>query len=148
MAAGNFSLTAALAKHFAGIAARFVPHWEIIDYAYGGKPDAPSGTTQELAEFLGSVASQESLYPIEDVHGPREARGATIGGAQVHSVRLPSYTVSFETVFGLPSERLSIRHDSGSDAQPYVTGTLLAVRKATSTIGLVRGLDTLLFGSD
>lgn len=145
IAAGNFSLTAALAKHFAGIAARHIPHWEIIDYAHAGKPDAPSGTARELAEFLGDVATNELERDPDEVRGEREARGATIGGAQVHSVRLPSFVVSFETVFGLPDERLSIRHDSGSGAEPYVTGTLLAARRVAGLVGLVRGLDTLLF---
>lgn len=145
IAAGNFSLTAALAKHFAGIAARHIPHWEIIDYAHAGKPDAPSGTARELAEFLGDVATNQLEVDPDDVRGPREARGATIGGAQVHSLRLPSFVVSFESVFGLPDERLAIRHDSGSGAEPYVTGTLLAARRVTGLVGLVRGLDTLLF---
>jgi 4-hydroxy-tetrahydrodipicolinate reductase len=146
IAAGNFSLTAALAKHFAGIAARHIPHWEVIDYAHAGKPDAPSGTARELAEFLGDVADNEFEQDVENVLGPREARGATIGGAQVHSVRLPSFVLSFETVFGLPHERLSIRHDSGSGAEPYVNGTLLAAQRVVGLVGLVRGLDTLLFG--
>src|SRR5262245_15484580 len=42
IAAGNFSLTAALVKHFAIIAAKHLPSWEIIDYASAGKTDAPS----------------------------------------------------------------------------------------------------------
>ena len=145
IAAGNFSITAALLKHFAGIAARHVPHWEIIDYSHGSKPDAPSGTARELAEFLGDVATNELECPIDDILGPREARGATIGGSQVHSIRLPSYVLSVETVFGLPHERLSIRHDSGSGAEPYVNGTLLAAERVVGMVGLVRGLDTLLF---
>jgi 4-hydroxy-tetrahydrodipicolinate reductase len=66
----------------------------------------------------------------------------------VHSIRLPSYLVSFEAIFGLPDERLTIRHDSGSGAEPYVNGTLLAAKRAVTTRGLVRGLDTLLFGED
>jgi 4-hydroxy-tetrahydrodipicolinate reductase len=49
-------------------------------------------------------------------------------------------------VFGLPDERLSIRHDAGSSAAPYVAGTLLAARAAPGTVGLVRGLDTLVLG--
>ena len=147
IAAGNFSLTAALAKHFAGIAARHVPHWEIIDYSSAGKPDAPAGTTQELAEYLSGVATNEFVRPVEETLGARDARGATIGGAQVHSVRLPGFVLSFETVFGLPNETLSIRHDAGSGAEPYVTGTLLAARRTVNLRGLVRGLDTLLFGS-
>ena len=56
----------------------------------------------------------------------REARGATVGGAQVHSLRLPSFSVSTEVVFGLPDERLTIRHDAGGSPAPYVAGTLLA----------------------
>ena len=54
IAAGNFSLTAALLKHLAGIAARHLPHREIVDYSHANKPDAPSGTALELAEYLGN----------------------------------------------------------------------------------------------
>ena len=75
IAAGNFSITAALAKHFALIAARYLPSWEIIDYAGANKIDAPSGTVQELAEALGQVAHNELALPVEGIHGPKEARG-------------------------------------------------------------------------
>lgn len=145
IAAGNFSVTAALLKHFAGIAARHVPHWEIIDMAHAGKPDAPSGTARELAEFLGDAASNELEVPVDETLGERDARGATLGGAQVHSVRLPGYVISVEAIFGLSDERLSIRHDAGAGAEPYVGGTLLAARAAPETTGLIRGLDRLLF---
>lgn len=144
-AAGNFSITAALAKHCALLAARYLPSWEIVDYAHAGKVDAPSGTTLELAEALGQVAHNRLERPVEDTHGRREARGASIGGAQVHSIRLPGYVISFETIFGLPDERLTIRHDSGTGATPYVAGTLLAARRVIEVTGLVRGLDALLF---
>ncbi len=145
IAAGNFSITAALASHFALIAAKYLPSWEIVDYARHDKPDAPSGTTRELAQKLSQVRKNELSYPIEQTIGPKEARGANIGGTQIHSVRLPNYTLSFETIFGLPNESLTIRHDSGTDAEPYVAGTLLAVRKVRGVIGLIRGLDHLLF---
>ncbi len=147
VAAGNFSITAALLKHFACIAARHAPHWEVIDYAYSGKPDAPSGTAQELAETLGDIAKNRLQVPIEETLGNPSTRGASIGGAQVHSVRLPSFVLSVETIFGLPGERLSIRHDAGASAEPYVGGTLLAAKAAPKLIGLTRGLDTLLFSS-
>ena len=145
IAAGNFSITAALLKHFSGIAARHVPHWEIVDMASAAKPDAPSGTARELAEFLGTVSTNEFARPVADTLGPREARGATIGGAQVHSLRLPSYVISVEAIFGLAGERLAIRHDAGSSAEPYVGGTLLAARLAPERVGLTQGLDRLLF---
>lgn len=144
VAAGNFSLTAAMGQAAATLVARHLPHWEIIDYAAAGKPDAPSGTARELAERLAAVRAPEIEVPVEQVAGAREARGTSVSGAQVHSVRLPSFVVSTEVLFALPDERLSIRHDAGSSAQPYVAGTLLAVRAVTSVVGLVRGLDSLL----
>jgi 4-hydroxy-tetrahydrodipicolinate reductase len=147
VAAGNFSLTAAMCQAGALLAARHLPQWEVIDYASAGKPDVPSGTARELAERLGTVRAPALGHPIEELHGPREARGATVGGTQVHSVRLPSFVVSTEVVFGLPDERLTIRHDAGGTPAPYVAGTLLAVRRAPGVTGLVRGLDTLLLGS-
>ena len=144
VASGNFSLTAAMCQAAALLAARHLPQWEVIDYASATKPDVPSGTARELAERLGEVRRPELGYPLEDLHGPREARGATVGGAQIHSVRLPSFVVSTEVVFGLPDERLTIRHDAGGTPEPYVQGTLLAVRKVPELVGLTRGLDTLL----
>ncbi len=145
IAAGNFSITAALAKHFALIAAHYLPSWEIIDYASAEKVDSPSGTTRELAESLATIAQNQLVVPPEQTHGPKEARGVTIDGTQVHSIRLHSYTIAFETIFGLPDERLSIRHDAGASAKPYVSGTLLAAHKVMEVTGLVRGLDQLLF---
>jgi 4-hydroxy-tetrahydrodipicolinate reductase len=145
IAAGNFSITAALVKHFSLFAAQHLPSWEIVDYADADKPDAPSGTTRELAEELGGIAKNCLGLPVEETHGAREARGALIAGTPVHSVRLPSYTIAFETLFGLPDERLTIRHDAGSGAGPYVSGTLLSIREVMRITGLVRGLDRLLF---
>ncbi|MEO5952975.1 MAG: 4-hydroxy-tetrahydrodipicolinate reductase, partial [Chloroflexia bacterium] len=66
IAAGNFSITAALAKHFALVAAKYVPSWEIIDYAHADKIDSPSGTTRELAEELAEIAQNKLEVPIEE----------------------------------------------------------------------------------
>jgi 4-hydroxy-tetrahydrodipicolinate reductase len=139
VAAGNFSVTAAMLQAGALLAARHVERWEVIDYASAGKVDAPSGTARELAERLGGVRRPEL-----DVPATQPARGEELAGTQVHSLRLPSFTVSTEVVFAAPDERLSIRHDAGSSAAPYVAGTLLAARAAPGRLGLTRGLDTLL----
>jgi 4-hydroxy-tetrahydrodipicolinate reductase len=144
IAAGNFSITAALLLRFAVEAARHLESWELIDYASATKPDAPSGTSRELAERLAGVRSPSGVVPLDEVLGVREARGATVGGTQVHSLRLPSFSVSTEAVFAAEGERLSIRHDAGESAAPYVAGTLLAIRSATGRVGLTRGLDQLL----
>ena len=74
----------------------------------------------------------------------REARGGTVSGSQVHSLRLPGYTLSTEAIFGMSDQRLSIRHDTGTSAQPYVDGAMLAIRKVPGLRGLNRGLDTVL----
>ncbi len=145
ISAGNFSITAALAKQFALIAARYLPSWEIIDYAHAEKVDAPSGTARELAEELASIARNRIEIPIGEIHGNPQSRGATIAGTQIHSIRLPSFVIAFEILFGLPDERLTIRHDAGPGAMPYVAGTMLATEKVMTTSGLIRGLDRLLF---
>jgi 4-hydroxy-tetrahydrodipicolinate reductase len=144
IAAGNFSLTAALLLRAAVDAARHLDAWEVIDYAKAGKEDAPSGTARELAERLDEVRGPALGVPIDEILGAPEARGATIAGTQVHSVRLPSFVVSTEVVFAADGERLSIRHDAGETPAPYVAGTLLAVRSVPGRVGLTRGLDRLL----
>jgi 4-hydroxy-tetrahydrodipicolinate reductase len=144
IAAGNFSVTAALLLRFATEAARHLGTWEVIDYASAGKPDAPSGTARELAERLDEVRAPSVRVPIGETHGLREARGATVGSTQVHSLRLPSFTVSTEVVFAGDGERLSLRQDAGESAAPYVAGTLIAIRAVPGRAGLTRGLDQLI----
>jgi 4-hydroxy-tetrahydrodipicolinate reductase len=146
VAAGNFSLTAAMAQAAALLVAPYLPNREVIDYASEAKPDSPSGTAREIAERLAEVNRTTVAVPIERTVGSVEARGATIAGTQVHSVRLPGFVLSTEVVFGLPDERLVIRHDAGRSAAPYVAGTLLAVRAVMDRTSLVRGLDRLLLG--
>ena len=145
VAAGNFSLTAAVLLRAATEAARHLDMWEVIDFASAGKPDAPSGTAREVAERLGEVRSPAVEVPVEDVLGHWESRGASIAGSQVHSVRLPSFVVSTEVVFAAPGERLTVRQDAGDSPAPYVAGTLLAIRAVVGRVGLTRGLDRLLY---
>lgn len=143
---GNFAITAALLQHLAKIAAQHVPHWEVVEYNKASKPDVPSGTARELAELLGRVRAPEVELADDDLIGPLEARGAEFGGARVHSIRLPGYASAVEVHFGLPGERLVMRHDADGDGAIFVDGSLLAARRVQSITGLVRGLDTLLFG--
>ena len=144
ISSGNFSVTAAMAQAAAVLVAPFLPQAEVIDYASASKADAPSGTARELAERLAEVRTPVIGRPRDEISGMPEARGASVDGVPVHSIRLPSFSVSTEVVFGLPDERLTIRHDAGSSAVPYVAGTLLAVRRVVGRVGLTRGLDTLL----
>ena len=65
-----------------------------------------------------------------------------------------------DVVFGLPGGAISpvhdalldrsirvitTRHEAGADPDPYIAGTLLAIRRVPEVTGVVRGLDRLLF---
>jgi len=144
LAVGNFALTVVLLQKFAEMAAKFIPHWEIIDYAHAGKKDVPSGTARELANRLSKIREAELDVPLDQIEGPKETRGARLQGTQVHSVRLPGYVISLDAIFGMPGQKLILRHESGSSAEPYVSGALLAIRKVGSLVGLHRGLDRVM----
>ena len=144
VASGNFALTAALMTRFSIMAAKYLDCFEILDFAGHAKIDAPSGTARELAERMGAVCQPRLGQPLEAIIGPRELRGGTINGVQVHSVRLPGYAASVTAQFAVPGSRLTIAHDAGTDAAVYADGTLVAVRKVGAIRGLLRGLDNLL----
>jgi len=124
IAVGNFAVSAALLQRFALEAAKHMPSMEIIDIAYAEKVDAPSGTARELAWRL--------------------SEAGTPAPSQIHSLRLPGYTIGLEVRFGREDERLTLTYDGGPGAKPYIGGTLLAIRRAPELKGLVRGLDRIL----
>ncbi len=122
-------LAAALQLRFAEEAARQLDAWEIVDYASATKPDAPSGTARELAERLEGVRAPAIAVPLAEVLGPEGCAGRF--GRRVPRctrLRLPSFIISTDIVFGAESERLSLRYDAGESAAPYIAGTLLAIR--------------------
>ncbi|TAH51997.1 MAG: 4-hydroxy-tetrahydrodipicolinate reductase [Chloroflexota bacterium] len=144
LAVGNFALTAVLLQKFAEMAAKYISHWEIIDYAHAGKIDVPSGTARELANRLSKIGQAELDVPLDKIEGPKESRGANVQGTQVHSVRLPGYVISIDAIFGMPDQRLILRHESGTSAEPYVDGALLAIRNVSKLVGVHRGLDSVM----
>jgi len=144
IAVGNFAISAALLQKFAVEAARHFSQWEIVDTAYAGKMDAPSGMSRELAWRMSEVAKPEFEVPVDETVGAKEARGADVNGSRIHSLRLPGYTIGLEVRFGAADERLTLQYDAGPGATPYIEGTLLAIRRAPGIIGVVRGLDRIL----
>lgn len=144
LAVGNFALTVVLLQKFAEMAAKYIPHWEIIDYAHADKKDVPSGTARELANRLSKIQESKLDVPLDQIEGPVETRGARLQGTQVHSVRLPGYMISIDAIFGMPGQKLILRHESGTSAEPYVDGALLAIREVGKFVGLHRGLDSVM----
>jgi len=144
LAVGNFAITVVLLQKFAEMAAKYIPNFEIIDYARESKIDSPSGTARELAHRLSRVRKPTVYISTDEAIGEKESRGANLEGVQVHSVRLPGHVISIEAIFGLKDEKLTIRHDSGASAEPYVKGALLAIEKVGTFKGLRRGLDSVM----
>jgi 4-hydroxy-tetrahydrodipicolinate reductase len=141
---GNFAVTATLAQVFAADAARHLKSWEIIEFAYDGKIDAVSGTARELAGRLAKQGGPVQRIAADACVGDSRARGATIDGTQVHAIRLPGMTAGFEIIFGHGHERLSIKHEALSRAEPYIAGTLLAIRNVVKLEGVHLGLESVL----
>ena len=116
--APNFALGAVLMMRFAAEAAEHLPRGEIVELHNEAKKDAPSGTAKATAEL--------------------------IGGAPIHSVRLPGLVAHQEVLLGGDGQLLTIRHDAFS-REAYVPGVLLALeRLSTLPAGLTIGLDKLL----
>lgn len=92
-----------MAQAAAMLVARHLPQAEIIDYASAMKPDAPSGTSRELAERLAQVRAPVVGRPLDEIDGLREARGATVAGVPVHRID-SAYSPSSHRV-GVPASR-------------------------------------------
>jgi len=141
---GNFSITATLAQVFAAAAARYLKSWEVIEYGHDDKIDAVSGTARELANRLADNGPPEHRLALDEFVGDSRSRGANVEGTQVHALRLPGMTFGFEIIFGRSHERLTIKHDALARAEPYIDGTILAIRNVPQLVGVHRGLESVL----
>jgi 4-hydroxy-tetrahydrodipicolinate reductase len=116
--APNFAIGAVLMMRYAEEAARHLPRAEIVELHNEAKQDAPSGTAKATAE--------------------------RVGGAEIHSVRLPGLVAHQEVLLGGDGQLLTIRHDAFS-REAYVPGVLLALQKLPELPpGLTVGLEALL----
>jgi 4-hydroxy-tetrahydrodipicolinate reductase len=116
--APNFALGAVVMMLLAEEAAKHLPRAEIVELHNEAKKDAPSGTAKATAERL--------------------------GGAEIHSVRLPGLVAHQEILFGGDGQLLTIRHDAFS-REAYVPGVLLALQKLPELPpGVTVGLEALL----
>jgi 4-hydroxy-tetrahydrodipicolinate reductase len=116
--APNFAIGAVLMMRLAEDAARYLPRSEIVELHAETKKDAPSGTAKATAERL--------------------------GGAPIHSVRLPGLVAHQEVLLGGEGQLLTIRHDAYS-REAYVPGVLLALERLPRLPpGLTVGLEALL----
>jgi len=137
----NFSIGAVLAMRFAAEAAAHFPAAEVIELHHDRKADAPSGTAIATAGRIAAAGPQSrSVESTELVPG---ARGASVEGVPVHSVRLPGLVAHQEVILGGTGETLTIRHDT-FDPRAFLPGILLGVRRVHELGGVTVGLEALL----
>ncbi len=140
--APNFALSAVLSMRFAAIAAPYFESVEIIELHHPDKIDAPSGTALHTARGAAAARAAAGIAASPDATTDEldGARGATVDGIRVHSVRLRGLTAHEEILFGNQGEQLTIRTDS-FDRSSFMPGVLLAIREVVGRPGLTFGLD-------
>lgn len=143
--APNFAIGAVLMMEFAAKAARYFESAEIVELHHPSKVDAPSGTAARTAELMSESRKAAGLAQIPDATTTSlpGARGASVGGIPVHSIRLRGLVAHQEVLLGGIGETLTIRHDS-IDRVGFMPGVLLGVRKISSHPGLTFGLENFM----
>ena len=145
--APNFGIGAVLLMRFAQEAARFFPSVEVIELHHPAKVDAPSGTAAHTARLVAGARRAAGVPTAPDATRESDslpgARGASVDGIPVHSVRLSGLVAHQEVLLGSPGEALTLRHDS-FDRSSFMPGVLLAVRQVGAQPGLTVGIESLL----
>lgn len=143
--APNFGLGAVLMMKFAEQAARFFESVEIVELHHPNKADAPSGTARRTAELIAEARRTAGLGAQPDATSTSlaGARGASVNGVPIHSVRLRGLVAHQEVLFGDQGEILTVRHDS-IDRTGFMPGVLIGIRGIAQHPGLTHGLDEFL----
>ncbi|MCL1923147.1 MAG: 4-hydroxy-tetrahydrodipicolinate reductase [Propionibacteriaceae bacterium] len=143
--APNFSIGAVLMMHFSQVAAPYFESVEIIETHHTGKADAPSGTAASTAQRIAQARHQADCAPMVDstTHEFSGARGASVDGIRVHSLRLPGVIAAQEVRFTSAGETLSVVNDARARSS-YMPGVLQGIRWVSEHRGLTVGLEPVL----
>src|SRR5699024_1619788 len=85
--APNFAVGAVLMMKFSEMAAKHMPHVEIIEQHHDQKLDAPSGTAVKTGELITNVRESMKQGHPDEFETMAGARGADMDGIKIHSVR-------------------------------------------------------------
>lgn len=141
--APNFALGAVVLKKLTEQAAAFFDYVDVVEAHHEMKIDSPSGFSMAIARGMRDQRDSDFQRNETTVHHLPETRGGDIGGAGIHSLRLPGRSAHHEVIFGAAGQTLSIRHDTlGRDC--YMPGVLRCVREVVNRPGLTVGLETVL----
>lgn len=141
--APNFALGAVLMMLFAAQAARYLPEAEIIELHHPEKIDAPSGTAIKTAEMILQSRGHSARHTVAELEKVKGARGGSMDGVRLHSVRLPGLVAHQEVIFGGVGQTLTIRHDSLSRSS-FMPGVVLAIKEVMKRDGVCYGLEKIL----
>lgn len=143
--APNFSIGAILMMRFAAQAAPFFDSVEVIELHHPGKADAPSGTARRTASLIAEARQRAGSEPMPDATSTAldGARGASVDGVPVHSVRARGLVAHQEVLLGTLGETLTLRHDS-MDRTSFTPGVLTGLRQIGDHPGLTVGLESFL----
>lgn len=143
--ASNFSIGSLLMMRFAELAAPHFESVEIVELHHPDKVDAPSGTARTTAVRIAAARREAGLGQTPDATrtDPDGARGASIEGVRVHSVRQRGLFANQEVRFGNDGEQLVIT-ENGFTRASYMPGVLAAVRAVGDLPGLTVGIESLL----
>jgi 4-hydroxy-tetrahydrodipicolinate reductase len=107
------------------------------------KLDAPSGTAVKTAEMIREVREAKPQGHPNEKETHSGARGATIDGMHIHSVRLPGLIAHQQVMFGAEGQTLTVRHDSYNRAS-FMSGVKVSVDTVMKLDTLVYGLENIL----
>ena len=138
LVAPNFALGMILLQRFAEQAALHFPDVEVIEAHHTAKLDAPSGTALATARRIAEAGGRAAANTADP------SRGLVVDGVPVHSIRLPGVVARQEVFFGGQGERLRLEHDT-TDRTCFLPGVIEGIRRMPGRVGLVHGLDKLLF---
>ena len=97
---------------FAEMASAHFVSAEIVERHENTKPDAPSGTALATAMRMGKYRNESDQITDDEV--VKGARGASVSGIRVHSLRMKGILSDQEVAFSNTGEIFSIHHSSTS----------------------------------
>lgn len=141
--APNFAIGAVLMMEFAKMAANHFPDVDIIEKHHDQKRDAPSGSAVKTAQLISETRETKQQGHPEESESIPGARGATVDGMHIHSVRLPGLVAHQEVIFGGSGQSLTIKHDSFNRGS-FMDGIHFCVQKVMEMNHLIYGMENLL----
>jgi len=140
--APNFAISAVLMMKYAADAAKYLPEVEIVEYHHDKKEDSPSGTAVKTAELIRESVGKNLPEKANKEIIPG-ARGSSLGGIHIHSVRVPGVIANQEVIFGGLGQTLNISSNT-INRDSFMPGVCLACKKVTGLDSLVYGLEHVL----